>query len=120
MKTIAFMLGLLNPMVGEDLMKVDISVCETVKSVHMYVYDEQDKLTKINNYSIEYNGDIVSLYLKEYKDYQLVINDVHWITITPMAYEPIDERDFSISCDGTYDFAGGVLFFHLDNVTSLK
>lgn len=118
MKTIAFMLGLLNPLVGEDLMKVDMTVCETVTSVHMYVYNDQDELIKINNYAVE--GDTISLYLKEYKDYQLVINEDHWITITPMAYEPIDERDFDISCDGTYEFAGGILTFHLDPVSSLR
>ena len=116
MKMIAFMMGLMvNPVDNSDLMKLDLSIQEPVKTVHMCAYNDQDVLVELKNYKIQ--NDIVSIYVKEHIDYQLVINNVHYITVSPMTYEIVDERDIDISCDGDYEMINGVLMFNLNNLT---
>lgn len=116
MKMIAFMMGLIvNPVDNTDLIKLDLCIQQPVKTVHMYAYNDQDVLVKLKNYKIQ--NDIVSIYVKEYTDYQLVINNIHYINISPRAYEIVDERDIDISCDCNCEMVDGVIMFNLNNLT---
>lgn len=116
MKMIAFMLGLsFNPIDYTDYIKIDLNIQEPVKSVYMYAYNDQDVLVELNDFKV--SNETISLFVKENKDYQLVINDDHYITVSPHATEIIDDRDIDISCNGSYEMIKGVLVFNLSNLT---
>ena len=108
MKTMILLLQLMFAAPNDsELMQIKIDVQEPVRTCSMYLLVGDEKYPI---HSPEIEGSIATLYLKEYYDYHLVING-HNITITPMAYEVVDERDLSISVDGTYEFKKDVLVF---------
>lgn len=105
-----------------DLMEVKIDVQIPVGTCKLY-YIEDDVRHMLP--TPEFDGSQITLFLKEYKDYELIVfsspdRDPVVISITPMAYEIVDERDFSISSDVPYEFRRGVLTFLFEESLTLK
>jgi hypothetical protein len=90
---------------GNELIEVKLDMQEEVKSCEMYLIVD-DEYIPLHNPEIK--GSQITVYIKEYKDYLLVINHKP-VTITIDAYEIVDERDISISMNGEYVFKNGVL-----------
>lgn len=101
----AFLASLMLSTTSHDLMQIKINIQEPVVSCDMYVIVD-DEYIPIHKPEIE--GSQITIYIKEYKDYYLVINDQD-VTLTANAYDVIDERDLSISMNGEYFFKKGVL-----------
>jgi hypothetical protein len=100
-----------------DLMQLKIDIQQEVKHCEVY-YIEDDKLYQVENPVFE--GSQVTLYLKEYKDYEIVVNYHTIISITPRAYDIVDERDLDVSVDGEYYFKKGILMFDLYTADQAK
>jgi len=90
---------------SHDLMQIKMNVQEPVVSCEMYIIVDDEY---IPIHSPEIDGSEITIYVKEHKDYFLVVNH-NPINITVDAYEIVDERDISISMDGEYFFKKGVL-----------
>lgn len=99
-----------NALKNSDLIQLKIDIQQEVKHCEVY-YIENDKLYQVEDPVFE--GTQVILYLKEYKDYEIVVNYHTVISITPETDEIRDERDLSISVDGEYYFRKGILMFDL-------
>lgn len=106
-----------NDLKDSNLFELKIDVQQEVTHFEIY-YIENDKLHQVENPVIE--GSQVILYLKEYKDYEIVVNYHTVISITPHTDEIRDERDLSISVDGEYYFREGILIFNLSTGDQAK
>lgn len=94
---------------NHDLMELKMDLQFPIEHCEVF-YIENDKLYDVEE-NYECNGTQLTIYLEQYKDYEIVINDHTLISITVTSDDIIDERDMSISFDGTYEFKKGVLVF---------
>jgi hypothetical protein len=99
----------------QEPMKLIIDVNVPVESCQVYNI-KNDRLYRVDDPYVE--GSKITLFLKSYHDYEIVINGNDIISITPDAYEIVDERDLSISSDWEYEFRQGVLVFENSKLTS--
>jgi hypothetical protein len=83
----------------------DISDCE----VYLMLSDRKYQVSHTQVY-----GTMVTLYLIEGEDYELILNCEEYITLSPVSYDIIDERDLDISSDLKYKFKKGVLNFYCE------
>jgi hypothetical protein len=114
MKIMIMMLQLLVG-VNNDSMELIVDVQAPIGKCELYMIEDDcliEQVTPVVNRSKIY------LYLDQYKDYYLVINNGISITITINANEIIDDRDVDISADTEYEFTNGVFVF--EPVTYVK
>lgn len=94
---------------NHDLMELKMNLQVPIETCEVF-YIENDKLYDVED-NYDCNGTQLTIYLEQYKDYEIVINGHTLISITATSDDIVDERDLSISFDGNYEFQDGVLVF---------
>ena len=122
MNSLIVMVQLITAPFFYDLMQIKLDVQMPVGRCELY-YIEDDVRYPLP--SPEFDGSKITLYLKEYVDYELVIykspeKEIEIISITPRAYEIVDERDLDISSNVPYEFRNGILTFLFEESLTLK
>ena len=90
---------LLTGLVDYDSTKIVIDTQHPIEHCELY-YIEDDKLYQVAD--PEFDGTSITVFLKQYRDYELIINYHTVVSITLMAEDLRDDRDISISCDSDY------------------
>jgi hypothetical protein len=93
---------------AQDLQELKVDLQQPIDNCSLELI-VNDICTPVKDYQIE--GTVVTLYLKEYEDYMLIINCNEYINITLHSWDVIDERDLSVSADIPYRFDDGILIF---------
>ena len=116
MKSLIMAVSMILAQNPEEKMQLVLDVSFPIATCQLY-YIEDDVRQPLP--CPEFDGSQITLYLKEYTDYELVIyrspdKEVEIISITPRAYEVVDERDLDISADVSYEFNKGILCFQYE------
>ena len=90
---------LLTGLVDYDSTKIVVDTQHPIEHCELY-YIEDDKLYQVAD--PEFDGTSITVFLKQYRDYELIINYHTVVSITLMAEDLRDDRDISISCDSDY------------------
>lgn len=115
MKSMILLIQLLAGKPDYEPMELVIDIQTPIEQCEWY-YIENDKLYDLG--IPEYQGSKLVLYVQQYRDYEIVINNHTIISITPMSDDIVDERDLSISAHTNYKFRRGVLVFEPLELTS--
>jgi len=107
MKALIMMLYLL---VGanDDTMELIVDIQAPIGKCELYLIEDDCLIEQVVP---TVNDSKIYLYLEQYKDYYLVVNNGISINITINAHEIIDDRDVDISADTEYEFTNGVFVF---------
>ena len=119
MKSLIFsILSFLNPG-PEDHIQLIMDVGFKIENAQLYHIVDDINHPVLDNF-ISYDDSQLTLLVKEYQDYLIVLNDDYILTLTVEAYEPVDERDYTISFNGTYEFNKGIMCLKFDNELTSK
>lgn len=103
---------LLTGLVDYDSTQIVIDIQAPVEYCELY-YIEEDKLYQLEN--PVFDGTCITVYLKQYRDYELIINHNTVVSLTLMAEDIRDDRDINISCDSDYTMKRNcIVFTNLD------
>lgn len=98
-------------MYSSDYIELEINFHREVSDCEIYVILDDYKYVVSHT---QVSGTMVTLYLIEGQDYELVLNCEEYITLTPTSYDIIDERDIDVSSDLKYKFKRGILNFYCE------
>jgi hypothetical protein len=103
---------LLTGLVDYDSTKIVIDIQHPVEHCELYYIEDDKRYQAVNP---TFQGSDITVFLKQYRDYELIINHYTVVSITLMAEELRDDRDISISCAADYTLNKGcIVFSNLD------